>query len=119
MRGSDFVLLVTEPTPFGLHDLRMAIDVARGELDLPCGVVINRDGIGDDGVDDYCAQAEVPILMRIPHDRKIAEAYSEGVPLVEAIPEYRAPFRKLYASIGEQLERFHNVPLARPMSEKA
>ncbi len=78
MRGADFVLLVTEPTPFGLHDLRLAVEVARGELGLPVGVVVNRDGIGDSGVDDYCAAEDVPILMRIPFDRRIAEAISDG-----------------------------------------
>jgi len=98
MRGADFVLMVTEPTPFGLHDLRLAVDVAR-ELDLPVGVVVNRDGIGDTGVDEYCATEGIPILMRIPLDRRIAEAYSEGVPLVEVLPEYRERFRQLYEEI--------------------
>jgi MinD superfamily P-loop ATPase len=99
MHGADFVLLVTEPTPFGLHDLRLAVEVARDELGLPVGVVVNRDGVGDRGVDEYCAAEDVPILMRIPHDRRIAEAYSEGVPLVEALPEYRARCRDLYVAI--------------------
>jgi MinD superfamily P-loop ATPase len=71
MRGADFVLLVTEPTPFGLHDLRLAAEVARDELGLPVGVVVNRDGLGDAGVDEYCAAEGIPILMRIPHDRRI------------------------------------------------
>jgi MinD superfamily P-loop ATPase len=99
MHGADFVLLVTEPTPFGLHDLRLTVEVARDELGLPVGVVVNRDGVGDRGVDEYCAAENVPILMRIPLDRRIAEAYSEGVPLVEALPEYRARFRELYQRI--------------------
>jgi MinD superfamily P-loop ATPase len=96
IRHADFVLLVTEPTPFGLHDLRLAVDVARGELDLPVGVVVNRDGVGDRSVEDYCAEEKVPILMRIPHDRRIAEACSRGCPLVDARPEYRARFQELY-----------------------
>jgi MinD superfamily P-loop ATPase len=96
MHGADFVLLVTEPTPFGLHDLRLAVEVARGELGLPVGVVVNRDGVGDQGVDEYCAAEGIPILMRIPHDRRIAEAYSEGVPLVETLPEYRERFVELW-----------------------
>jgi len=99
MRGADFVLMVTEPTPFGLHDLRLAVEVARDELGLPVGVVINRDGVGDRGVEEYCAAEDIPILMRIPLDRRIAEAYSDGVPLVEALPEYCDRFRELYASI--------------------
>jgi MinD superfamily P-loop ATPase len=100
MRGADFVLMVTEPTPFGLHDLRLAVEVARDELGLPVGVVINRDGVGDQGVDDYCATEGIPILMRIPLDRRIAEAYSDGGTLVEALPEYREQFQNLYAAIG-------------------
>jgi MinD superfamily P-loop ATPase len=99
MRGVDFVLMVTEPTPFGLHDLRLAVEVARDELGLPVGVVVNRDGVGDQGVDEYCAAESIPILMRIPLDRRIAEAYSEGVPLVEALPEYRVKFIQLYRQI--------------------
>jgi len=99
MRGADFVLLVTEPTPFGLHDLRLTVEVARDELGLPVGVVINRDGIGDRGVEVYCAAENVPILMRIPFDRRIAEAYSEGVPLLEVLPEYRERFLSLYERI--------------------
>jgi MinD superfamily P-loop ATPase len=99
IRGTDYVLLVTEPTPFGLHDLRMAIEVARDELGLPVGVIINRDGIGDRGVDDFCAREKVPVLIRIPHDRRIAEAYSEGAALIEAVPEYEERFRDLYHSM--------------------
>jgi MinD superfamily P-loop ATPase len=99
MRGADFVLLVTEPTPFGLHDLRLTVQVARDELGLPVGVVVNRDGVGDTGVDEYCAAQGIPILMRIPLDRRIAEAISGGQPLVEALPEYRARFAELYERI--------------------
>jgi len=100
MRGADFVLMVTEPTPFGLHDLRLAVEVARDELGLPVGVVINRDGVGDQGVNDYCATEGIPILMRIPLDRRIAEAYSDGGTLVDTLPEYREQFQNLYAAIG-------------------
>jgi MinD superfamily P-loop ATPase len=103
MRGSDFILLVTEPTPFGLHDLRLAVQLSRDELNLPMGVVINRDGIGDEGVEDFCKEEEIPVLLRIPYQRQIAEAGAEGIPLVEAIPEYRAQFKELYASIGRLL----------------
>ncbi|MGC9399670.1 MAG: ATP-binding protein [Anaerolineae bacterium] len=99
MRGSDFVLLVTEPTPFGLHDLRVAAQVAREELGLPIGVVINREGVGDEGVEAFCAQAHIPILLRLPLDRRIAEAYADGVPVVQALPEYRPAFEQLYAKI--------------------
>ena len=103
MQGADFVLLVTEPTPFGLHDLRMAVEVARDELGLPVGVVINREGVGDQGVDEYCEAENIPILMRIPIERRIAEAYSDGIPLVEMLPEYKERFRQLYNSIEQLL----------------
>jgi len=101
MRDADFVLLVTEPTPFGLHDLRVAVQVARDELGKVIGVIINRTGVGDDGVESYCAVEDIPVLMRIPLDRRIAEAYSNGIPLVEALPEYRTQFRTLCARIDE------------------
>lgn len=100
MRGADFVLLVTEPTPFGLHDLRLTVQVARDELHLPVGVVINRDGVGDAGVNQYCAAEGIPILMRIPLERRIAEAISAGQSLAEALPEYRTRFVALYKEIA-------------------
>jgi MinD superfamily P-loop ATPase len=109
MRGADFVLMVTEPTPFGLHDLRLAVEVARDELGLPVGVVINRDGVGDQGVDDYCAAEDIPILMRIPLDRRIAEAYSDGGTLVEALPEYWEQFRDVYKAIEQLAARRKGV----------
>lgn len=77
MRGADFAVLVTEPTPFGLHDLVPAVQTAR-QMSIPCGVVVNRADIGDDRVDEYCAAEDVPILLRIPDDRRIAEACSRG-----------------------------------------
>jgi MinD superfamily P-loop ATPase len=103
MRGADFVLMVTEPTPFGLHDLRLAVQVARDELGLPVAVVVNFDGVGDTGVDEYCAAQGLPILMRIPLDRRIAEAYSRGTPMVEALPEYRDQFRELLSRITQEV----------------
>ena len=104
MRGADFVLLVTEPTPFGLHDLRLTVQVARDELGLPVGVVVNRDGVGDAGVDEYCAAEGIPVLMRIPLDRRIAEAISGGEALVRALPEYRPQFLRLWDQILSILE---------------
>jgi MinD superfamily P-loop ATPase len=111
MRDADFVLLVTEPTPFGLHDLRLTVEVARElalsraeGMGLPLGVVVNRDGVGDAGVDEYCAAEGLPILMRLPLDRRIAEAISEGRPLIEALPEYRAKFQALYREIGKRVK---------------
>ena len=105
VHGADFCLMVTEPTPFGLHDLRIVVEVIRDELHIPVGVVVNRDGVGDTGVDEYCVTENVPILMRIPLDRRIAEAYSEGVPMVEVLPEYQAKFTQLYLRIIDQISK--------------
>jgi MinD superfamily P-loop ATPase len=102
LRGADIALMVTEPTPFGLHDLRLAVEVARDELGLSVAVVINRDGIGDRGVEDYCAAEHIPILMRIPLERAIAEAYSEGISLIQIQPAYGERFAQLWADL-EQL----------------
>jgi MinD superfamily P-loop ATPase len=106
IRGADFVLLVTEPTPFGEHDLKLAVQLSRDELGLPVGVIVNRDGTGYQGVDQYCRLAGVPVLMRITRDRRIAEAYSDGVPLVRAFPEYLSRFQELYATISTVRTRF-------------
>jgi len=103
LRESDYVLMVTEPTPFGLHDLTMAVDVARDALGLPVGVVINRDGVGDTKVDEYCQREGIPILMRIPLDRRIAEAGSVGLPLPVALPEYREPFLDLFRLLSREV----------------
>jgi len=101
VRGADFLLLVTEPTPFGLHDLKLAVQVGR-ELNLSMGVVVNRDGIGDGGVDDFCETEGLPILMRIPFDRAIAEGIAQGRTLVEIRPEYLALFQKMFLQITER-----------------
>ena len=77
MKDTDFVLLVTEPTPFGLHDLKLAVGATQ-ILDIPLGLVINRSDLGDDRVRKYALQRRLPILMEIPFDRQIAEAYSRG-----------------------------------------
>jgi MinD superfamily P-loop ATPase len=98
IRGSDFCLLVTEPTPFGLSDLTIAVEVAQ-EIDVPCGVVINRDGLGDECVERYCAQEAIPVLMRIPFDRRIAEAYCRGETLAAAMPSWQEAFRQLFDRI--------------------
>lgn len=98
MRGADFVLLVTEPTPFGLHDLKQVVGITR-ELGIPAAVVINRDGIGDDTVDAYCAEEGLSVLLRIPMERRFAEAIASGKTLVDAAPEYRPAFRALLEDI--------------------
>jgi MinD superfamily P-loop ATPase len=102
VKGSDYCVLVTELTPFGLHDLTLAVEVLR-KLNIPFGVVINRADIGDDKTESYCRENGVPVLMRIPFDRDIAVLYSKGVPLVSEKPEYREQFKHLLKSITEAL----------------
>jgi len=100
VKGSDFCVLVTEPTPFGLNDLRLAVETMR-ELGLPHGAIINRVGVGDSRTEDYCRAEGIPVLMTIPLDERIARSYSRGVPLLEALPEYRQRFLDLYSRIAE------------------
>ena len=98
IKGSDFVLLVTEPTPFGLNDLVLAVDMVR-QLKIPYAVAINKSDIGDDAVIKYCRQKKIKVLIQIPNNRKIAEYYSRGVILVETMPDYKRTFLKLYEDI--------------------
>jgi MinD superfamily P-loop ATPase len=98
VRRSDFCLLVTEPTPFGLNDLELAVGMAE-KLDVPIGVVVNRADVGDRGVWGFCSERDIPILMEIPMDQRIAELYSRGVPFVREMEEYRSAFRKLFDEI--------------------
>jgi MinD superfamily P-loop ATPase len=98
IKNADIVLLVTEPTPFGLHDLSLAVDMVR-DLGIPMGVVINRAGIGDDRVNSFCKAQGIPILKEIPDDRRIAEAYSRGELIVDALPQYRTVFKELMDKI--------------------
>jgi MinD superfamily P-loop ATPase len=111
VRGADFVLLVTEPTPFGLHDLKIAVYMVR-TLGIPFGVVVNRAGAGDDRVHVYCGEEDIPVLMNIPDDRRIAEAYSRGKLVVEALPEYRRVFEQLSEML---MEKATKPPHARGM----
>ena len=102
MRDSDFVILVTEPTPFGLHDLTLSVDIIR-EIGTPFGVVVNRDGIGDDRVEKYCKDENIPLLAKIPNDINIARLYSKGIPIVEGMPEYKALFVGIYDKVKEMI----------------
>lgn len=102
---SDYVVLVTEPTPFGLHDLKAAVDVVRNQMGLPAGVIVNRDGIGDGEVDSFCLKNHLPILARIPMDRRIAETLSRGIPLLKGMPEYREMFQEILSIIAEEVNR--------------
>jgi MinD superfamily P-loop ATPase len=98
MKLADFILLVTEPTPFGLHDLKLAVGAAR-ILNIPCGLLINRSDLGDNQVNAYAKAENLPILMEIPYDRRIAEAYSRGEMIVEVMPEWKTRFSELYQKI--------------------
>ncbi|MEI6449517.1 MAG: ATP-binding protein [Actinomycetes bacterium] len=84
VRGSDLVVLVTEPTPFGLHDLKLAVAMVRA-LGLRCVVAINRADLGDDRVHAFCAAEGIEIVLELPNDRRIAEAYSRGELLLDAV----------------------------------
>jgi MinD superfamily P-loop ATPase len=99
IRRADFVLLVTEPTPFGLHDLKLAVEMVR-VLKSPFGVVINRADLGNSQVRDYCESQRIDVLLEIPDDRQLAEAYSRGVLACDALPQYDALFAELWDTLA-------------------
>ncbi|MBN2483965.1 MAG: ATP-binding protein [Candidatus Omnitrophica bacterium] len=100
VKGSDFCILVTEPTPFGLNDLILAVEVLR-KLTIPFGVVINRSDLGDRKTDDYCRKENIAVLMRIPFEKEIAAAYSRGMTIVEVLPHYRERFQAMFEMIRD------------------
>jgi len=100
VKSSDFCLLVTEPTPFGLNDLSLAVELVR-KLQIPCGVIINRSGVGYEKVEQYCQEQGIPILLKIPLDRNIATLYSKGIPLIAGMPEWRGVFVTLFQNIKQ------------------
>jgi MinD superfamily P-loop ATPase len=100
VHNTDFTLLVTEPTPFGLYDLKIAVEVLR-ELQIPFGVIINQSNIGDLRVHNFCEKNRIPILMEIPYSRKIAELYSIGKPFVLEMSEWKQKFKTLHQKIEE------------------
>lgn len=102
VRGCDFVVLVTEPTPFGLNDLMLAVETVRA-VGIPFGVVVNRAGSGDARVHEYCAAEDIEILLEIPDDRRVAEAYARGLPLVQSLPELRPLFATLAGRIDAEV----------------
>ncbi len=99
-READFVVLVTEPTPFGLNDLKLAVETMR-HLDKKFGVVVNRQGLGDDRVEAYCAAEGIPLLARIPNDRRIAESYARGQRIYEHFPVVRRQLAAIMDAIKE------------------
>jgi MinD superfamily P-loop ATPase len=100
VKDSDFCLLVTEPTPFGLNDLVLAVETVR-ELNIPCGVILNRVGVGDGRVEEYCLKESIPVLLTIPLDIEIARLYSRGITLVEGMPRWKQSFLGLLDKIRE------------------
>jgi len=102
VKGTDFVLLVTEPTPFGLNDLQLAVEMVR-ELEISFAVAINRCDIGDDRVVRYCQQQDIEILLEIPNDRLVAETYSQGIKIIDALPAYEEKFLQLYQKIDARI----------------
>lgn len=98
VKDSDYCILVTEPTPFGLNDLILAIGVLR-KLDIPFGVVINRSDLGNKNVENYCQKENIRILAKIPFSREIAVAYSKGITIVDSLPSYKRLFREMFDNI--------------------
>ena len=107
LRGADFAMLVTEPTPFGLHDLKQMIGIVR-EMGIPAGVVVNRDGIGDSQMDKYLAQNRIPVLLRVPFDKNLAMGLAAGRSLIEILPDYRPQlldvFQHILALVQEEMQ---------------
>ena len=98
-KDADFIILITEPTPFGLHDLKLAVDTMK-KLKKNFGVVVNRYGIGNEDVINYCEKEDIPILAKIPNDRRIAELYSKGNLIYKEVPEVKHELDKIIAYIG-------------------
>jgi MinD superfamily P-loop ATPase len=103
IKGSDYCLLVTEPTPFGMNDLKLAVELLK-KLKIKHGVLINRAGIGDDTTRDYCRREGVPILAEIPFDREIAVLYSRGIPLWKNGEHYQKIFCDLWNFISQKIK---------------
>jgi len=103
VKGSYFCLLVTEPTPFGLNDLELAVGMLE-KLRIPTGVLVNKSDVGDREVWDYCRSKEIPVLMEIPMDREMAESYSKGIPIVFQKPSYVQKFQNLFEKVEEVYE---------------
>jgi len=102
--GSDFCILVTEPTPFGLHGLKLMVDMLT-EIKVPFGAIVNKAGIGDLRIHEYCRNQGIPILLEIPYDRRIAELYSRGIPFALKMEEWKPKFQELFKSIKVMIEK--------------
>ncbi|KUK99373.1 MAG: Iron-sulfur cluster-binding/ATPase domain protein [Parcubacteria bacterium 32_520] len=102
IKYSDYTILVTEPTPFGLHDLILAVEVLK-KLKIPHGVVLNKYDFGDHKVEKYCKKNNIPLLLFIPMDKDIAVAYSQGIPIVKINPSYEQKFIQLFQRIIQSI----------------
>jgi MinD superfamily P-loop ATPase len=98
VKNSDFCILVSEPTPFGLHDLKIILQVLES-MEIPSGVIVNRAGVGDKKIYEFCRGKNIPILLEIPYNKRIAELYSRGIPFSQEMPEWRAKFLALFNTI--------------------
>lgn len=104
VKESDYCILVTEPTPFGLHDLKITVQVLK-DMKIPFGVVINRAGIGDKEVHKYCKEKNIPMLLEIPFMKRIAELYSRGIPFSLEMPEWKEKFQTLFNEVGKLVKK--------------
>lgn len=107
VHDSDYCILVTEPTPFGLHDLQASFYLLR-KLYIPFGVIINRDGIGDKKIELFCQQQKIPVIMKIPNDEKIAQLYSDGIAFTQQMPDWRDEFINVFNTIKEKVKPSNN-----------
>ncbi len=103
MKDTDFVVLITEPTPFGLYDLELAFGAVQ-ILGIPCGIIINRSDMGDQRVQNFADKNSIPVLMEIPFQRRIAETYSRGKLLIDTFPEMKSQFMELFQNIKKIIE---------------
>ena len=104
MKASDYIVLVTEPTPFGFHDLRMTFDVVR-EMNIPFGLVVNKAGMGDRKVYDFCREHDIPILLEVPFRRELARTYASGETWVNLFPDMKEKFADLLIDLMERGRR--------------
>ena len=103
IKDVDYCILVTEPTPFGIHDLKLAVEVVKS-LGVPHGLVVNRSDLGNGDLKEFLAVENIPVLLEIPEDRKIAESYSRGEMIVELYPHYKEVFLKMFSTIEQQVQ---------------
>jgi MinD superfamily P-loop ATPase len=104
VENADYVILVTEPTPFGLNDLKLSVETLQ-HLKKSFGVIVNRAGLGNRDVYDWLQKNKIPLLLEIPFDREIARIYSEGRLLAEEKPAYQLQFKQVLKAIEKLVKR--------------